>query len=710
MRYTYWPMLLPSRAFSVVAAAQQPPAPPRPDAQSPAVTFKVEVNYVEIDAIVTDAQGNFVRNLTKDDFQVTEDGKPQTLTDFLAGRHPDRACRSAALREERDRARRRHQPHSRSRGACSSWSSTICNTRSQRTARTRAAARQFVERYVGANDMVAVVNTVRLRPRRCRTSPSNRELALNAIDDVDGQQGRLVDVGGAEGLLHEPRHAGRRDSNVNADFNELELRYNNARNTLRTLKNLADYMAGMRGRRKAVVWFSEGINYNIDNPINNRTRPTCSTRSKDVVAAATRANVSIYSVDPRGAHHRHGRRDRDRRLPGRQLDQPTAAAGRDADRSRTACASVADETGGFAVAQPERLPQRASRESSRTTAATTCSATTRPTTSATAGSATSRSRCYQAGPDRARPQRLRRAEAGEERRPAKGAPNASARRPSCTTRSTARSRSAADDEPPSPRRSRAPAPNDAIAWRSKSTARDCKFKQTPEGLFANDLEITLFAVRKRQGQDQGRRPRRHQRSKLRPQTYEVVSKGTFRIVRRIQVPPGKYQLRIGAREADSGRLGTVLYDLDAPDFSKGPLSMSGIAITSAGGEPHSDRQPRSEGERVQGRAAGAADRDARVRPQRHAGHLRRDLRQHRPRRRTASGSPRRCWRTTARRCSRRRTSGAARSCRGRRAATATRRRFRCPGSPPAATCCASRRKSMLGKSEPVTREVEFRVR
>ena len=35
------------------------------------------------------------------------------------------------------------------------------------------------------------------------------------------------------------------------------------------------------------------------------------------------------------------------------------------------------------------------------------------------------------------------------------------------------------------------------------------------------------------------------------------------------------------READSGRLGTVLYDLDAPDFSKGPLIMSGIAITSA---------------------------------------------------------------------------------------------------------------------------------
>src|SRR6476646_3661942 len=80
MRYTYWPMLLPFAAFSVVVAAEQPPTPPRPDAQSPAVTFRVEVNYVEIDAIVTDAQGNFVRDLTKDDFEVVEEGKPQDLS------------------------------------------------------------------------------------------------------------------------------------------------------------------------------------------------------------------------------------------------------------------------------------------------------------------------------------------------------------------------------------------------------------------------------------------------------------------------------------------------------------------------------------------------------------------------------------------------------------------------------------------------------
>jgi hypothetical protein len=51
---------------SVLTAAQNPPQnpPPRPAAgEQPPITFKVEVNYVEMDASVTDPQGNFVRTL-----------------------------------------------------------------------------------------------------------------------------------------------------------------------------------------------------------------------------------------------------------------------------------------------------------------------------------------------------------------------------------------------------------------------------------------------------------------------------------------------------------------------------------------------------------------------------------------------------------------------------------------------------------------------
>ena len=58
------------------AGQNRPPA----DLQTP--TFKVQVDYVEVDAVVTDAIGNFVHNLKAEDFQVFEDGQPQTISVF----------------------------------------------------------------------------------------------------------------------------------------------------------------------------------------------------------------------------------------------------------------------------------------------------------------------------------------------------------------------------------------------------------------------------------------------------------------------------------------------------------------------------------------------------------------------------------------------------------------------------------------------------
>ena len=45
-------------------------------------TFKVDVNVVNLFFAVKDKKGMLVPNLTKDDFQVVEDGKPQTIRYF----------------------------------------------------------------------------------------------------------------------------------------------------------------------------------------------------------------------------------------------------------------------------------------------------------------------------------------------------------------------------------------------------------------------------------------------------------------------------------------------------------------------------------------------------------------------------------------------------------------------------------------------------
>ena len=50
--------------------------------EAPVPTLKINARTVLVDVVVTDKAGHAVPNLTKDDFQVTEDGKPQSVTFF----------------------------------------------------------------------------------------------------------------------------------------------------------------------------------------------------------------------------------------------------------------------------------------------------------------------------------------------------------------------------------------------------------------------------------------------------------------------------------------------------------------------------------------------------------------------------------------------------------------------------------------------------
>src|SRR5882762_1065582 len=53
-------------------AAQAPAASQRP-------TFRVQVDLVSSDVVVRDEKGNFVSDLTKDDFEIFEDGVRQSI-------------------------------------------------------------------------------------------------------------------------------------------------------------------------------------------------------------------------------------------------------------------------------------------------------------------------------------------------------------------------------------------------------------------------------------------------------------------------------------------------------------------------------------------------------------------------------------------------------------------------------------------------------
>ncbi len=71
--------------------------------------------------------------------------------------------------------------------------------------------------------------------------------------------------------------------------------------------------------------------------------------------------------------------------------------------------------------------------------------------------------------------------------------------------------------------------------------------------------------------------------KLKPETREKLHNGGgVRLLSRIELPPSRYQLRIGVHESVGGAISTVPYDLEVPDYSKAKFELSGLALTSSG--------------------------------------------------------------------------------------------------------------------------------
>jgi VWFA-related protein len=558
-------------AVAIVRAQQpaaQPQTPPPTQPELPPVTFRIEINYVEIDAIVTDEQGNPVPNLTASDFDVFEDGKPQKISTFALVNIPvERAERPlfAATAIEPD-------VQTNAKGFDGRVYMIVLDdlhVLPMRSPRVKAAARRFVERNLGANDIAAVVYTSG-RGDASQEFTSNPRLLLASIDKFMGRKLRSSTV---ERLDEYNRTQGMRQPGDRVgDPTDMERGYQ-ARTALDTVKGLAEYMNGIRGRRKAMLLISEGIDYDINDVINNREATTILDSTREAIGAATRSNVSIYAVDPRGLTSLGDETIEVGSFP----NDPTVGIDErslqdELRRSQDSLRTLADETGGFAAVNSNDFStafDRLVRDNSLYYVLGYY-----PTNDKRDG--------------RFRKIEVRMKRPGLRVRARRGyvAPRGKVQETKNTDNPVAASIRDAMNSPIAMRGItlsvfaapfKGAAPNATVAIAVEIQAGDFKYTEQ-NGAFHDDVELSFSALDVQGKVHAGDRNTINMTWK--PETLARVKTHGFRIISQIDLPPGRYQLRCAAAEA-GGKAGSVLYDLEVPDFSKSPLTMSGIALTSA---------------------------------------------------------------------------------------------------------------------------------
>jgi VWFA-related protein len=565
----------------------QPPSAQPPIAQPPGITFRTEIEYVEVDAVVTDDRNNIVKGLTRDDFEVIEDGKPQKIELFSPVEIPvERTERFAGSPTPiRPDVLSNARPFD---GRLYVIVLDDYHVSFLRSVGVKRAAKLFIDKYMGANDVAAVIH-VSGRTDAAQEFTSDPALLHASIDKFMGDklrsvtQEKLDDYNRQRNM--QPVQSGSGDGSQSQeaikakDGLDFERGYK-ARGTLGTLRSLADFMSSIRGRRKAVLFFSEGIDYPIYDVFEARDASTIVMETRDAINAAARANVNFFTIDPRGLHNMGdeimeldaGPEDQNLRLNAQGLSDERRLA---TDSLRT----LAEETGGIAVVERNDFGtayDRIVRENSS---------------------------YYVLGyypPSNKRDGRFHRISVKVKRpglkvvaRKGYSAPKGPLKKepeidPSNGTspalRTLLNSPLQSSGLTLQVQAATFTGTKDNVAVTVEVQGRYLKFAQK-DNLFANSIEVSILPLEARgkskvQGtQIQGTRS--EVKLNLKPQTAQIMAATAVRMTPRLSLPPGRYQLRVGARETGGGLTGTVFYDLEVPDYTKTKFAMSGLVVTAA---------------------------------------------------------------------------------------------------------------------------------
>jgi VWFA-related protein len=596
--------------LGVGLVAQTPSTAPPP-------TFTVSVDQVDVDVTVVDATGKFVAGLGPEDFQVFEDGVPQRIGTFSLVDLP-RERQQPFLVGGRPIAPDVRSNKNALAGRVYVLVLDDLNVNPIRSLYVRRSARQFVERHFGPNDLAAVVASSG-RKEVAQEFTSDPSLLLRAIDSFVGQRlpsseiQRIDNYYQAELLsnLDQTTQMGRDQEQTvqnlitrmqSFDPSNLE-RGARAVGVLESMRNLTEYLEGVPGRRKALLWFSEGLDYPMQDAFSSVDGDAIMQLTQEAVRAAARSNVNIYALDPRGLigltadfidMTRSGGPDRMgidmMRLDGSRATLSGTQALLDEMRlTQTSLQTLAENTGGFAAVNTNSFADAFDRivEANSRYYLLGYAAPNHPRNGQfhrievkvnRPGVTVVARRGYPA---------LSRNATREERSQAAlkrwvldgrhgGTTDTSIELRAALNRAVQQTGLEIAVQAVALKAASGNIPTVVFTVEVNGTA--LVFTEQPNALLADTIELSYFAL------DGDGEPLGATRSAVNlailPNTHQRVKTHGVRLTARTTMPQGRYQLRIGARDVNGGKVGTVFSDLVVPDFASQPLMVSGLLLSS----------------------------------------------------------------------------------------------------------------------------------
>jgi len=268
---------------------------PRAQSSAPAgQVFRSGTELVLVNVVVRDRSGTVVRGLSRDDFSVAEDGKPQTVTSFdfeeldAPRQAPERAASDPPLLQVPPARPAAPAPPLEAAKVDMHGRRLIVlffdlsSMQPEEVERSTTAAHDYIEHRLSPADLIAVVSfSTTLRVDQDFTADRDRLAA--ALDAYGGANSQGFEAGATP-------DDDTADNGTAFTADDTEFNIFNTDRRLDALQTLADELAGIE-QKKSVIYFSSGMSQQgTDNQVQLRR----------TVDRANRANVSLYAADMRG--------------------------------------------------------------------------------------------------------------------------------------------------------------------------------------------------------------------------------------------------------------------------------------------------------------------------------------------------------------------------------------------------------------------------